>query len=275
MATLSRIDKMKLEKLLEMESGYVIDFSNRTFQEFVEESTGIDIYDDKYCLHSGSKANRLRAFWDIEPPHLVAKLLSSLLEYYKYTRLEDGQYLSTSTCEMLSDYIGVIEKLQKAGEGSEIETLNIFSARRNFEELSVSIARYISENQFALALDRLHTFTVRYLRLLGEKYSYPTSQEMPLHSLMGSYIKAIKSHGIPIHEMTERILKTSISQLESFNDVRNNSSYAHDNVVLGEEESRFIVGSISNLVRYIDSIEKPKKETSTSQEEDDNSDIPF
>ena len=83
MSKLSSIEKKKIEKLLEMGSGYVIDFSDRTFQEFILETTGIDIYDKKYAYSSGSKANRLRAFWDQEPDHIVGKLILDLLEYWK------------------------------------------------------------------------------------------------------------------------------------------------------------------------------------------------
>ena len=40
MSDLSFNEKMKLEKLFEMGSGYVLDFSIRTLTEFVAESTG-------------------------------------------------------------------------------------------------------------------------------------------------------------------------------------------------------------------------------------------
>lgn len=83
MSDLKSIEKMKLEKLFDMGSGYVLDFSNRTFQEFIIDNTGIDIYDDKYDYASGSKANRLRAFWKKEPNYLVGRLLSDLLEYWR------------------------------------------------------------------------------------------------------------------------------------------------------------------------------------------------
>jgi Abortive infection C-terminus len=275
MAKLSGIDKLKLEKLLGMGGGYVLDFSNRTFQDLVIESVGVDIYDDKYSLNSGSKANRLRAFWDQESPHLVAKLLEDLLEYYRYTTFQDGQYVSHETGAMLMDFEGVIEKLRRVPEGTELETFDLFSARRSFEELSISISRYISEGKPTLALDRLHTFITRYLRQLGEKYLFKTEQNIPLHSLLGAYIKAVKDSGTPLHEMSERILKTSISILESFNDVRNNASYAHDNEVLESAQSRLVVASISNLIRFIDSIENPVHKKSHSKVDDDIGDIPF
>ncbi|HET9826002.1 MAG TPA: hypothetical protein VFP87_11740, partial [Chitinophagaceae bacterium] len=82
MADLSSIDKLKFEKLFDMGTGYVIDFSNRTFSEFILENTGIDIFNAKYNYGSGSKANRLRAFWQKEENHTVGQLLLKLLDYW-------------------------------------------------------------------------------------------------------------------------------------------------------------------------------------------------
>jgi len=55
MADLTFFEKNKLEKLFGMGGGYVLDFSNRTFQEFIADSTGRDIFDPKYEYASGSK----------------------------------------------------------------------------------------------------------------------------------------------------------------------------------------------------------------------------
>jgi hypothetical protein len=48
MSDLSNKEKRKLERAFGMASGYVLDFSNRTFEEFILDSVGIEIYDDKY-----------------------------------------------------------------------------------------------------------------------------------------------------------------------------------------------------------------------------------
>jgi len=54
---LTAIEKRKLERALGMGSGYVLNFSNRTFAEFFLDSFGIDIYEKKYGYGSGSKSN--------------------------------------------------------------------------------------------------------------------------------------------------------------------------------------------------------------------------
>lgn len=43
MSDLTNIEKRNLERLFGMSSGYVLDFSNRTFEEFIFDSVGISI----------------------------------------------------------------------------------------------------------------------------------------------------------------------------------------------------------------------------------------
>jgi len=83
MSDLTAVEKRKLEKLFGMETGYVLDFSNRTFEEFIRDSTGLNIFDQRYNHGSGSKANRLRAFWQKEDNDVVGKLLNDILDYYE------------------------------------------------------------------------------------------------------------------------------------------------------------------------------------------------
>jgi len=82
MSDLSSIERLKFEALFDMESGYVLDFSNNTFSVFTIENVGIDIFDSKYEYGSNSKANRLRKFWLEESNEVVGKLLSALLDYW-------------------------------------------------------------------------------------------------------------------------------------------------------------------------------------------------
>lgn len=80
MSSLNPIEKRTLEKFLQMSGGSVLDFSNRTFQECVFDSTGLDI-DNEEVGGLGSKANRLRYFWNSQPDHVVGKLLKDFVEY--------------------------------------------------------------------------------------------------------------------------------------------------------------------------------------------------
>ncbi len=71
-----------------MQTGYVLNFSNPSFSEFVRESTGRDIFSPRYDHASNSKANRMRAFWQKEDNAVVGKLLKDLLEYSEETGVQ-------------------------------------------------------------------------------------------------------------------------------------------------------------------------------------------
>jgi hypothetical protein len=77
---LTHIEKQKLERELQMGGGYILNFSNRTFEEFFREVVGVQIYDSRYDRGSGSKANRLRAFWDVATEKQLRLFFSGLLE---------------------------------------------------------------------------------------------------------------------------------------------------------------------------------------------------
>ena len=81
MSTFSMTERHNLEKFLGMSGGYVLNFSDRTFGEFVFESVGIDIHEVKYTTEGTSKANKLRTLWKLEPDHTVGKLLLALMDY--------------------------------------------------------------------------------------------------------------------------------------------------------------------------------------------------
>ena len=79
MSNLRPADQMFLERILEMGGGYVLNFSNRTFDDFIRGSTGEEVYSDRYDGHGDSKANRIRSFFANASNGKVAILLGDLL----------------------------------------------------------------------------------------------------------------------------------------------------------------------------------------------------
>jgi len=72
-----------------------------------------------------------------------------------------------------------------------------------------------------------------------------------LHARAGRYVKLLTAQRNPT-EMSERIVKSSISVFESFNTIRNNKSLAHDNPhLIQSDEARFIFDSVAALLGYI------------------------
>lgn len=116
--------------------------------------------------------------------------------------------------------------------------------------LSRSIKEAIDCNQPESALDHLHTFVTKFLRTICAEYGIVTTKEKALHSITGEYVKALQSRGYIESEMTCRILKSSISTLEAFNEVRNNQSLAHDNSVLNYAEAILIFSHVTSAITF-------------------------
>lgn len=122
---LTHIEKQKLEREFGMDSGYVLDFSNRTFEEFFREVVGVEIYHSRFDYASGSKANRMRAFWKLATNEQLIRLFEGLLEgwdIYSNTPIsEKTQALLQSILVNLGAVQGTTEPEQK---GDSDKSLN-------------------------------------------------------------------------------------------------------------------------------------------------------
>ena len=150
MSDLTPLEKRKLEQLLGMETGYVLDFTNRTFAEFVSHSAGRDIYDPRYEYGSGSKANRLRAFWLKEENGVVGKLMRDLLDYSEATgvlhetcRLIVARLLQ-STCapqvQPSSQYEGQVAQQQRPSQELQQLKEDFFSLAADHDRNGAGLA---------------------------------------------------------------------------------------------------------------------------------------
>lgn len=277
MSDLSTVEKLRLEKLFEMDSGYVLDFSNPTFAQFMFENASVDIYDDKYILSSGSKANRLRAFWQQEPNYIVGQLTNSLLDYWKEKKQLRYSDITPSEQNLYDECARIAERLKQDSPIENLEAISPIVDDKNFFLLVKSIKESINQNEPEAALDRLHTYVVKYMRHLCDKHKISYDKNKPLHSLYGEYIKYLRQNKLLESQMTERILKSSISILEAFNGVRNNQSFAHDNPILNYNESILIVSYVVSAIKFLQSIEVEEfvQPSISPQNEPDWDEIPF
>jgi hypothetical protein len=101
MSSLSMLEKSKLEKLFGMSSGYVLNFSDRTFADFFAEQGNIDIHADKYCGGGTSKANKLRAFWKLDSDHIVGATIQSMINHY-LSYSENGDKKAVEECKAIA-----------------------------------------------------------------------------------------------------------------------------------------------------------------------------
>ncbi len=269
MSDVTYMERRKLEKLFEMEGGFVLDFVDRTFREFVSDSVQKDIDDQKFHYASGSKANRLRAFIKTESNFVVGKLLLDLINYAEATATRTIDPKLVGACRETA------HRLMSSGEHVDLSEVSDELDEQGFEQLIRALRTSVEKGEPETGLDRLHTFATRLLRKLLEKRGKVAERDKPLQSLMGEYVKAVKAEELIETEMTERILKVNISILDAFNSVRNDHSLAHDNPVLNSDEGYFIFNSVSSLIRFILAVERRATSSESEAHDADADDLPF
>lgn len=270
MSDLTFPERRKLEELLGMGGGYVLKFSDRTFGEFFDVALRKEIYSGRYNTKGTSKANHLRSFWDKEPNGSVAACLRAMISHAVELDWLDAEPKLIDACQ------AIITRLAMDQPVAELDAISAPTDERDFEKLATAVRECIEKNQPEAGLDRLHTFVVKLIRSLCDKHGLELDRGVPLNGLMGAYVKRLKEKGALASDMAERILKSSIQIMDSFNHVRNNHSLAHDNQVLGYEEALLIFNHVTSTVRFIRSVEAQMKSeaTETAQSAWD-AEIPF
>jgi hypothetical protein len=102
-------DFLVIDELLQMGSGYVLNFSDFTFSQFFAEQ-GINIDDPRYREQGTSKAKRLRFFLKSSPPSVAANVLTALLEHRLLMPRTDKP-----TDQLLNDYRRILRRLGGSG----------------------------------------------------------------------------------------------------------------------------------------------------------------
>ena len=246
-----------IDNAFEMHGGYVLDFTNQTFAQFFDDEFGIDIDADKYRVNGTSKANRLRTFLSLEDEYTVSKVLRGLWAYRESLPESEAWGESQPKADVKTPLFDLINRIEGGGASPRTDVFERFAADETLEELIAAIERDIQPNKPAAALDRLHTYCMKKMAHLIEKHGGTCNRNDSLHSRMGKYIKLLEKNR-QLREISKRTLKSGISIFESFNDVRNNESFAHDNDIVDQAEARYIFDSITALLRFIKTIEAEK-----------------
>lgn len=135
MSSLKTIEKKYLGDLLDVTSGYVLEFSNETFAEFFRDNVNINIYDKKYTTYGESKGKRLKSFWDQESDNLVGTALLAMLDVWKYEQSRNNKPTESPKYTECKKIINRL--LGKTTTDTEESTEKEF-LRRDFTKLNLS-----------------------------------------------------------------------------------------------------------------------------------------
>jgi len=144
MANLRQTDIMILEKLFQMETGFVLNFSNLSFQQFIYNICKLDIYNSKYSIYGNSKAKRLRAFWQVESDINIGILINEMLAYLKTNRRINNIDINKNEVEIFNDALRIANRLR--GVSNKTTSKEIFETTED---------EFLKREYQNLALDKL------------------------------------------------------------------------------------------------------------------------
>lgn len=251
-----------LEDALEMNQGYVLNFSDRSFNDFFYETIKLDPVESPnlFIGRGTSKAKKLRSFIENALPTLVAKVLRELW-VYRANIPNKNPSLNEKTIE--DKYFEIVSFFEGKDTGIDSSAIEAFEPNETMEELISAIKRDLDADKPQVALDRLHTYCMKRFAFLIHKHGGGDCKTTEaLHARVGRYMKLLTVNQT-LSEMSLLTIKSSISVFEKFNPIRNNKSLAHDNPeLISRHEARFIFDSVTALLRFIKSIDSKHFEDS-------------
>ncbi len=211
MSSFPIIERQKFEKLFGMSSGYVLNFNDYTFGEFVLETVGINIHDEKYTTEGGSKAKKLRSFWKLESDHTVGKLLLALIDH---SAPSDGDQ-STKTKALADECRQIANRL--LSRGLSLDPLKELARMLDAEHLADQIRRMelSSETDPSLAIGTAKELIETCCKTILAERGKPVTGTPDVSTLTKETLKELKLVPEEIPEATRgaKVIKRLLSNL--------------------------------------------------------------
>jgi hypothetical protein len=211
MSSLSLSDRQVLEKHFNMSSGYVLKFSDHTFGEFVFESVGQDIHNEKYKAGGTSKANKLRTFWKLESDYLVGKLVLALADYEAALNMDpdsETKVLAEKCRQIANRLLASVPNLNSLRE--QAKTLNANHLAEQIKRLEASV-----ESDPSLAIGTAKELIETCCKTILAERGKPVAGTPDISTLTKSTLKELKlvPDGIPEASRGAEVIKRLLSNL--------------------------------------------------------------
>lgn len=230
---MSKIDstiKTRMESILRMEDGYILEFTNATFKAFCLEVISEGLEDLKYKEEGESKAKRLRGFWKNGTKIKIKQLSLKLLERWdvdtKESEKTEEKKESIKKCkEYFDSYdtseFGVVETT--IGERLDVEILS----HRFIQEQIEKASKKLDEEDFSGAITNSRSLLEQVLKELVIKLNIEnTSHELPRLYKDVARAMDMEVDSSP-NENIKTILRGFVSIVQGMSALRNEASDAH------------------------------------------------
>jgi len=110
MSNIKASDMRAVDRVFEMEAGYVLDFSDRTIADFFLDEINIDFRDSRFEANGTSKAKRLRTLLQLVDRGTAARVLRELLKYRSALYSTSGRIDEVPNADgMILEIVGRLE----------------------------------------------------------------------------------------------------------------------------------------------------------------------
>jgi len=260
MSSLNTKDKRILEKFLQMDSGYVLDFDNRPFGEFVADAVDVEIHSTRYTTHGTSKAKKLRTFWDVEDDHIVGRLLTALIDYATHSG-PHGQKMTAEQKKVLGECREIANRLQAGAPNlsdlrQQAESLNAHHMADQIQRMEDSV-----ETDPSLAIGTAKELIETSCKTILAERGKPLSGTPNIPELTKATLKELKllpdnvSESAAGAKATKRLLSNLGAISQSLAEMRNLYGTGHgkhgSTKGLPARHARLMVGSAATLARFL------------------------
>ncbi len=154
MSDLALPDKAFLEGIFNMGGGYVLDFSNASFETFFAE-LNIGIYDDEKYPNSAlsdSKANRLRAFWKSGTNEEVATALTALADYIEAVRESSAAWGDPAFPHITADHLTKIRNIATRLGNSKSLKVDSVQVSTQVQSVAITTEAIVTDNKIQIEI---------------------------------------------------------------------------------------------------------------------------
>lgn len=221
----------RMDKLF-IKDGYVLDFNNSSFKNFVLESVKEDIFDEKYDGFGGSKGNRLRGFWKNANTDKAIKLSLDLLDYWDSitNEREESDLKSYKICKSYFEKISNLGcELVKVSIDSKLDSKIL--THKFISEQVHKANKKIEEGDFSGAITNSRTLIEQVLKELSFRFELEINNSgdlQKLYKIVASRMNLKITEGSS--ENIKQILSGFLNIINGIAPLRNLASDAHARV---------------------------------------------
>lgn len=229
-------------KKLFFRGGRVLDFDAEQFQDFVYSIVKIPVLNLFQTYDTQKAFEKLLRITDSK---VVIELIKEMLGYAG----AKNKHFEIVYSELVQKVKEIINKYSNQEDSYKLPSID----KEGLDVLEKDINRTLADNEYILAVDRLHTYSLYFFEDLCKKSNLTPNKDSKGHIMFDDMIsqlqKKFEDKGV-LNFFDKEAIKNSKEIFNKYNGIRNNGSYAHPNQIIENARAKFLINNIIILLNY-------------------------